>query len=70
MQDLLVKASQEMRPGTLLLSLAFPLPGIRHDFVIQTGEGNRQMLYGWRVRPDIQIELPDHNPLGIANLAL
>ena len=69
MQDLLVKASQEMRPGTLLLSLAFPLPGINHDFVIQAGEGDRQKLYGWRVRPDISIDYPVHISLDIANLA-
>ena len=70
MQDLLAKASREMRPGTLLLSLAFPLPGIKHDFVIQTGEGSRQKLYGWRVRPDYDIGYQDHPALDHAHLAL
>jgi hypothetical protein len=70
MQDLLAKASREMRPGTLLLSLAFPLPGINHDFVIQTGEGGRQKLYGWRVRPDYDIGYQDHPALDHAHLAL
>lgn len=70
MQDLLVKASREMRPGTLLLSLAFPLPGIKHDFVIQTGEGGRQKMYGWHVRPDYDIGYQDHPALDHAHLAL
>lgn len=60
MQEVLHKASQEMRPGTLVLSLAFPLPGIEHDFVIQTGEGERNKLYGWHVRPDYDIGYQDH----------
>jgi hypothetical protein len=60
MQDVLHKASQEMRPGTLLLSLAFPLPGVSHDFVIQTGTSERQKLYGWHVRPDFDIGYQDH----------
>lgn len=70
MHEVLRKASREMRPGTLLLSLAFPLPGIRHDFVIQTGEGERQKLYGWRVRPDYDIGYQDHPAIDHANLAL
>jgi len=60
MQEVLEKASREMRPGTLVLSLAFPLPGIEHDFVIQTGEGERQKLYGWHVRPDYDLGYQDH----------
>jgi hypothetical protein len=68
MEDVLHKASQEMRPGTLLLSLAFPLPGIRHDFVIQTGRSERQKLYGWRVRPDYDLGYQDHPALEHAHL--
>ncbi len=68
MQEVLQKASSEMRPGSLLLSLAFPLPGIRHDFVIQTGAGERQKLYGWRVRPDNDIGYQDHPVLHHAHL--
>lgn len=61
MRSLLDKASREMRPGSLLLSLAFPLPGVEHDIVVQTGNGNRQTLYGWRVRPgcgQVEREVP------------
>lgn len=68
MQEVLQKASREMRPGSLLLSLAFPLPGIRHDFVIQTGTGERQKLYAWRVRPHYDIGYQDHPALHGAHL--
>jgi SAM-dependent methyltransferase len=51
MEALQHKASREMRPGTLLVSLAFPLPGVEHDLVIRTGSASRQALYVWRVRP-------------------
>ncbi len=50
MQEVLAKARHEMRPGTLLVSLAFPLPGIVHDQVIKIGEGDRQTLYVWCVQ--------------------
>lgn len=70
MHEVLVKASREMRPGTLLLSLAFPLPGVEHDFVIKTGQGERQYLYGWRVRPIFQSSQTEADLPGIAKLAL
>ncbi len=42
------KANAEMRPGTLLLSYEFPIPGIDPDIVYQTVEGVAD-LYGWRI---------------------
>jgi SAM-dependent methyltransferase len=69
MRSLLVKASREMRPGTLLLSLAFPLPGVEHDIVLQTGNGKRQTLYGWRIRPGCGHDAREDVPRDFGNAA-
>lgn len=42
------KASAEMRPGSLLLSYEFHIPGTQPDMVVEMGEG-RPDLYGWRM---------------------
>ena len=42
------KAVAEMRPGALLLSYEFSIPGVKPDIVIQTGQ-NSSNLYGWRI---------------------
>ena len=42
------KASAEMRPGTLLLSYEFHIPGTQPDIVMQPEEGGR-VLHGWRM---------------------
>lgn len=47
MPALWAKAQQEMRPGTLLLSYEFDIPGASPDIVITPGEGSPP-LYGWR----------------------
>ncbi|MCA1325945.1 class I SAM-dependent methyltransferase [Herbaspirillum sp. alder98] len=42
------KASAEMRPGSLLLSYEFHIPGTEPDIVMQPEEGGR-VLHGWRM---------------------
>jgi hypothetical protein len=49
MQDIADKARMEMRPGSLLLSLAFPLPGVPPDFTLETDGDTGHLLYGWRI---------------------
>lgn len=63
MDELRTKASQEMRPGALLLSLAFPLPGVAPDLVIPTGDARRDVLYGWRIQPG-RLAVPAVAPVG------
>lgn len=43
------KASMEMRPGTLLLSYEFMIPGIAPD-VVTTPKPGGASLYGWRIQ--------------------
>jgi SAM-dependent methyltransferase len=43
------KACHEMRPGTLLLSYEFPIPGVQPSLTIEPGELG-PLLYGWEVR--------------------
>lgn len=42
------KASAEMRPGSLLLSYEFHIPGTQPDIVVQP-EGGGPVLHGWRM---------------------
>jgi hypothetical protein len=42
------KAHSEMRPGSLLLSLEFAIPGQAPDVVLQPHAGGK-VLYGWRM---------------------
>ena len=48
MQEIVDKARGEMRPGSLLLSLAFPLPGLKPEFALQPPAGQGHTLFGWR----------------------
>jgi SAM-dependent methyltransferase len=48
MQEIADKAQAEMRHGCLLLSLAFPLQGIKPDFILKTDGDEGHRLYGWR----------------------
>jgi hypothetical protein len=48
MQEIADKARAEMRSGSLLLSLAFPLPGIKPHFTLNTNGNEGHLLYGWR----------------------
>jgi hypothetical protein len=41
------KARREMRPGSLLLSHEFPIPGKEADLVLRPQGG--AALYGWRL---------------------
>ncbi len=43
------KACHEMRPGTLLLSYEFPIPGVPPSLTIGPDE-HGPLLYGWKVR--------------------
>jgi hypothetical protein len=43
------KAQAEMRSGTLLLSLSFPVPEVAPSFTVQVASGTRHTLYGWRM---------------------
>lgn len=47
MPDLWAKARAEMRPGTLLLSYEFDIPGAPSRFSVSPSEAGPQ-LYGWR----------------------
>jgi hypothetical protein len=47
MPALWAQASVQMRPGTLLLSYEFEIPGRAPHFTSVTGSGRR--LYGWRI---------------------
>jgi hypothetical protein len=42
------KAKAEMRPGTMLLSYEFTIPGLEPDLCINTGD-NAPILYAWRI---------------------
>lgn len=45
------KAASEMRPGALLLSNSFPVPGRDPDFEIEVGDRRATRLYGYRIGP-------------------
>ena len=49
MPALWAKAKREMRPGTLFVSLAFPVPNERAHEVIAVSERTRHTLYLWRM---------------------
>lgn len=44
------KAAAEMKEGALFFSLAFPVPGVPPDLVLEGEGGARHVLYGWRMR--------------------
>lgn len=44
------KACAEMKDGALLISLAFPVPGVKPDLIVDANGGSRHVLYGWRMQ--------------------
>jgi len=49
MPELWAKARREMRPGSLFVSLAFPVPGAEAQQVIKVTNAPRHTLYVWRI---------------------
>ena len=49
MPGLWEKASREMRPGSLLLSNSFEVPGVRPAFALATGAGSGSRLLAWQM---------------------
>ena len=45
------KAIAEMRPGSLLVSNSFPVPGREPDFVVDVDDRRKTQLYGYRIPP-------------------
>ena len=43
------KASREMRPGSLLVSNSFAVPGVQPAFTLATGAGSGSRLLVWRM---------------------
>ena len=43
------KASAELRPGALLVSNSFPVPGREPDFVVDVDDRRNTQLYGYRI---------------------
>jgi hypothetical protein len=43
------KAAREMRPGSLLVSNSFDIPGVQPAFTLATGAGNGSRLLVWRM---------------------
>lgn len=46
------RAAAEMKEGALLFSLAFAVPEMPPDLVLEGGDGERHTIYGWRMRPE------------------
>jgi len=49
MNRLWEKARREMRPGSLLVSNGFPIPGVLPEKTYVVGDGVRSILYVWRM---------------------
>lgn len=49
MPALWAKAKREMRPGSLFVSLAFPIPGVAADQVLPVADAERHTLYVFRM---------------------
>lgn len=45
------KAAAELRPGALLLSNSFPVPGREPDFVVDVSDRRGTRLFGYRIPP-------------------
>ena len=52
MPRLWAKAGAEMRPGSLLLSNSFPVPGVEAERVVAVGDRRDTQLHVYRPRPD------------------
>lgn len=52
------KAAAEMKEGALLFSLAFAVPGMPPDLVLEGRDSDRHTLYGWRMRPGLSPQAP------------
>lgn len=48
MPSLWRKLQAEMRPGSIFVSVEFPVPGVAPHEVLRIGEGSRACLYVWR----------------------
>ncbi len=49
MPDVYEKARREMRPGSLLISNSFVVPGYPADEIIEVGDGRKTRLHLWRM---------------------
>lgn len=49
MAEVWQKAARELRPGSVLLSNSFPVPGREADFVVEVGDRRATRLYGYRI---------------------
>lgn len=49
------KACREMRPGSILISNSFGIPGVRPDKIIELGDFTGSALYLWRIRKDTEL---------------
>jgi hypothetical protein len=49
MPALMDKARREMKPGALLVSNSFAVPGISADEIVEVDDGRRTKLHVWRI---------------------
>lgn len=66
MPDLWTKATREMRPGSLLISCSFDVPGHPADLVIEAGSTARQRLHVWHMHRDLRAGGAPHHISGRA----
>lgn len=51
MAEVWQKAASELRPGSVLVSNSFPVPGREADFVVEVTDRRATRLYGYRIGP-------------------
>ena len=49
MAEVWQKAASELRPGSVLVSNSFPVPGRESDFVVDVDDRRSTRLYGYRI---------------------
>lgn len=54
MQALWDKACREMRPGSMLISNSFVVPGVKPDKIVELCDCTGSVLYVWRIREDAE----------------
>ena len=54
MQALWQKACREMRPGSILISNSFVIPGVRPDKIVELSDFTGSALYLWQIRKDTE----------------